>query len=212
MPPGPAGPPSYGPPPTAPGRGPGREPYAPAGPGYDDPPHSGRHTGVPGDRTSVHEFGGPAPSAAADHSGTRALPEGLGADRPSGSGRATRARRKPAEPVRGAARRRLIVVVVGALVVIGALVALSAFVWPGWVSKNLSQNSLQQGVQQVLSNPDKDKGYGLKDVKDVSCPSGKKVEEGETFTCSVSVGGQNKLVTVKILDNDGTYEVSEPAN
>ncbi|UQE77018.1 DUF4333 domain-containing protein [Gordonia sp. PP30] len=84
--------------------------------------------------------------------------------------------------------------------------------WPGWGTKTLSQDALQRGVHQVLTDKNSASGYGLDDVKDVSCPSGKKVRKGETFTCSVSVGGQNKLVTVRVTDNDGTYEVSKPAN
>lgn len=99
----------------------------------------------------------------------------------------------------------------GVVLVIAALVALSAFVWPGWVGKTLSQSGLEDGVQRVLTDQDSASGYGLTDVKDVSCPSGMKAEAGETFTCLVSVAGQNKRVTIKVTDDDGTFEVSAPS-
>lgn len=116
-----------------------------------------------------------------------------------------------AAPRRGPGMRSWLVVL-GALLVIAALVALSAFVWPGWVGKTLSQSSVQDGVQRVLTDQDSATGYGLNDVKDVSCPSGMKAEAGETFTCLVSVDGQNKRVTVTVTDDDGTYEVSAPTD
>ena len=109
-------------------------------------------------------------------------------------------------------RGKLWLALVAALVVIGGAVALSAYVWPGWVTKTLSQTALQDGVQRVLTEGDPAQGYGLKDVSDVSCPSGMKAQAGETFTCQVKVGDQNQRVTIKVTDDDGTYEVSAPAD
>ena len=108
-------------------------------------------------------------------------------------------------------RRGLWLTLAAALVVLAGAVALSAFVWPGWVDKTLSQTAVQDGVQNVLTNKDAAQGYGLDKVSDVSCPSGMKATTGETFTCQVKVDDKNMRVTVTVTDDDGTYEVSEPS-
>ena len=70
----------------------------------------------------------------------------------------------------------------------------------------LSQDAAQQGVSKVLTE-----SYGLSAVSDVSCPSGQKVEKDATFTCTVLVDGDQREVTVKFTDDDGTYEVGRPS-
>lgn len=83
---------------------------------------------------------------------------------------------------------------------------LTAFVVPGWATyKTLSQTAVQDGVAQVLS-----KNPALRDIKDVRCPSGKRAEAGVVFTCQVNVNGKEQRVTVNVIDDTGTYEVSNP--
>ncbi|MFT4087435.1 MAG: DUF4333 domain-containing protein [Gordonia sp. (in: high G+C Gram-positive bacteria)] len=98
------------------------------------------------------------------------------------------------------------------VVVIAAIVLITAFLWPGWAGKTLSQDAVEQGVVKVLTAANPTEGYNLKNVKDVQCPSGQEVKAGHTFTCSLKVEGQNKHVTVTIKDDSGTYEVSRPTN
>ncbi len=43
-------------------------------------------------------------------------------------------------------------------------------------------------------------------MSDVKCPSGQRVKKGESFTCSVNLGGQDQKVTVTFIDDDGKYE------
>ncbi|GAA4474677.1 hypothetical protein GCM10023094_10760 [Rhodococcus olei] len=90
---------------------------------------------------------------------------------------------------------------VGAVLVIAAIVAV--VVLGG--SKTLDRTAAQQGVTQVLTE-----SYGLTGVADVTCPAGRKVEQGATFTCTLTVKGQPQQVTVTFTDDDGTYEVSRP--
>lgn len=118
----------------------------------------------------------------------------------------------PAQPAPKKATGKLIGVIVGVLVLIAAVVALTAFVWPGWVTKTFNQSAVQDGVMKVLTAKNQDDGYGLSDVKDVQCPSGQEVKAGTVFTCSVKVKGENKHVTVTVKDDKGTYEVSRPTN
>jgi len=94
----------------------------------------------------------------------------------------------------------------GVLVLVAAILLITAFAWPGWAPKNLDQQAAQQGVQKILTED-----YQASEVSDVKCPSGQRVKKGESFTCSVKVGGQDQKVTVTFIDDDGKYEVSRPS-
>ncbi|RMI32314.1 DUF4333 domain-containing protein [Nocardia stercoris] len=91
--------------------------------------------------------------------------------------------------------------VVAAVVVV--VLAVLGFVFFG--SDKLDDHAVAQGVQKVLKD-----SYGIDDVQSVSCPSGQKVTVGNTFTCSLKVGGEQKTVTIKVTKDDGTYEVGRP--
>ena len=104
-------------------------------------------------------------------------------------------------------RRTVLLIGVGAVVLIAAILLFTAFVIPGWAPKTISQDAVQDGVRQVLTED-----YQASDVSAVSCPSGQRVEEGSSFDCTATVGGQEQTVTVTFLDDDGTYEVSRPTN
>jgi hypothetical protein len=99
-------------------------------------------------------------------------------------------------------RTALLVGGVVALAVIGLLVATVALS----PAKTLDRGAAQQGVRTVLTT-----NYGVTDVGAVSCPSGVRVKPGDTFTCTVKVGDDEKRVTAKFTDSDGTYEVGRPA-
>ncbi|MEU5843630.1 DUF4333 domain-containing protein [Rhodococcus sp. NPDC047139] len=85
------------------------------------------------------------------------------------------------------------------LVVVGVIAATTLG------GKVLDTDSTQAGVAQVLTE-----SYGAGQVGDVQCPSDQKVEVGHSFTCSVTVDGQFREVTVTVTDDDGTYEVGRP--
>jgi Domain of unknown function (DUF4333) len=57
------------------------------------------------------------------------------------------------------------------------------------------------GVRQVLEQE-----YDLTDVGNVDCPAKLALE----FDCTVTVAGQEKTVTVNVLDENGELKVSEP--
>ena len=92
------------------------------------------------------------------------------------------------------------------LFVAAIAVVVTAFWLPGWAPKNLDQSAVEDGVKQVLTTD-----YQAQDVKDVSCPSGQRIKQGATFTCTLNAGGADQQVTVTILDDDGKYEVSRPS-
>lgn len=100
-------------------------------------------------------------------------------------------------------KRGLLLAGAGAAVVIVVGVVL-AFVFLG--GDTLDNKAVQGGVQKVLKD-----SYGIDDVSDVNCPSGKDVKVGNSFSCSLKVGGEQKSVTVKVTKDDGTYEVGRPS-
>ncbi|UOX86574.1 DUF4333 domain-containing protein [Amycolatopsis sp. FBCC-B4732] len=69
----------------------------------------------------------------------------------------------------------------------------------------LEQQSLQDGVVKVLNE-----NYGEPDVKNAQCPSNEAARNGTTFDCTVTIGGQEKKVTVRVLNDRPEYEVGAP--
>lgn len=100
--------------------------------------------------------------------------------------------------------KALIFSVIGAAVVI-AVVAVLLFAWPGFLrSKTLDPAAVQDGVVKVLG----DQGIT---ASNVSCPSGKKANEANDFTCTATIDGQQQQVKVHVVgDDNGTYQVSAP--
>ncbi|WP_159067506.1 DUF4333 domain-containing protein [Gordonia iterans] len=183
----------------------GQSPYAAAAPA-PVPPHPDQ--GDRSDRPGAYA----GESGAGAESGTTVepvVPDSRGRRRPRRIAAAGDGGRSPA---RGRSRAALGAALGGAVLVIAALVALSAFVWPGWVTKTLSQTSVEQGVERLLTAPVDQDGYGLDDVSEVSCPSGMKAQAGVQFTCAVKIAGENRRVTVTVLNDDGDYDVSQPGN
>ena len=101
--------------------------------------------------------------------------------------------------------------------VIAALaVAVAAFLvlglWkPGFLNTTkLDLTIAQRDIEQLLS--DRANGYGLTAVADVKCNNGENptVRAGATFTCTVSIGGSPRHVTVTFDNSAGDYTVSPP--
>jgi hydrogenase maturation factor len=89
---------------------------------------------------------------------------------------------------------------------IAVVLAVTAFLVPGFaVTKVLSQEAAQEGVKTVLEND-----YEAENVENVNCPKDKEIKKGDSFTCTVTVGGANQQVKITFLDNDGKYEVGQP--
>jgi hypothetical protein len=107
------------------------------------------------------------------------------------------------QPPGGKSKTPLIIGGIAAVVVILALIVGAYFMF--FRAKVLDQEAVQKGVQSVLTD-----SYDLQNVTDVKCPKDEKVEVNASFTCSVTVDGESRTVTIKIIDEDGTYEVSKP--
>lgn len=99
-----------------------------------------------------------------------------------------------------------ILLVVGVVVIAGVVVAVLAFT--GALGKTTFDNTaVQDGVKKILTenyNVPADK------VGAVSCPAGQEVKAGATFTCTATIDGQARQVTITIKNKDGEYEVGQP--
>ncbi|GAB3443568.1 DUF4333 domain-containing protein [Actinophytocola sediminis] len=95
----------------------------------------------------------------------------------------------------------VVVLAVGAFGVLG-------FVAPGFLNtKVFDKGALEgdDGVKKILVND-----YKMENVEKVECPADQEVKAGETFTCKVTVDGEEQSVTINIVDDDGKYEVGTP--
>ncbi|HEU5474838.1 MAG TPA: DUF4333 domain-containing protein [Actinophytocola sp.] len=100
----------------------------------------------------------------------------------------------------------IVVVAAGAVVVLG-------FFAPGFFNKKVfDENALEgdNGVRKVLTA-----SYGVQSeqIENVDCPANQEVKQGNKFSCTVKLGGDNggdKVVDITVRDNDGQYEVGAP--
>ncbi len=69
----------------------------------------------------------------------------------------------------------------------------------------LDQTAVQDGVLKILRED-----FGEGDVRDAQCPEDQPVRTGTTFECTVTVAGQPKKVTVRVLNDQAQYEVGMP--
>lgn len=103
----------------------------------------------------------------------------------------------------GKSKKPLVFGAIGVLVVLVAVV-IGLFVLMG--KDTLDENAAAQGVEKIVTE-----SYGAKNVSDVVCPSGQEIKSGATFTCTLSISGEKKSVTLTFVDDAGTYEVSRPS-
>lgn len=94
--------------------------------------------------------------------------------------------------------------VIGGLVVLILVIGGILFATVG-SSKTLDRSAAESGVEEIVTGT-----YGSAGVTDVSCPDGQKVAKGNSFDCSLNVGGISRTVTLTFTDDNGTYEVSRP--
>lgn len=95
--------------------------------------------------------------------------------------------------------------IAGAVVLVLALGGGTAWLLGAFRGDVLEQQSLQDGVVQVLNE-----NYGEPDVKNAQCPANEAAVNGTTFDCTVTIGGQQKKVTVRVLNDRPEYEVGAP--
>lgn len=78
--------------------------------------------------------------------------------------------------------------------------------------KVLDKSALEgdSGIKKILIET---YGVPVDQIHRVDCPAGQEVEAGNAFTCTVQIGDDTtgaKLVDVKVIDDDGEYEVGPP--
>jgi len=75
--------------------------------------------------------------------------------------------------------------------------------------KVFDHSKVETGVTKILTRYPPD-GYGLTAISGVSCPANQPVITGTTFTCTLTVDGSPRAVTLTVKDDDGKYEVAPP--
>lgn len=108
---------------------------------------------------------------------------------------------EPQDRRRGGLVWALVVVVV----VIAAVIAILGFVWPGWFTHKIFDDSVMQGgVQQILHD-----NYKL-NVTGVTCAGTHDVTVGSQFTCTAVIDKKPTQVQITVKTSDGLYEVANP--
>ncbi|WP_410574157.1 DUF4333 domain-containing protein [Amycolatopsis sp. cmx-4-61] len=110
----------------------------------------------------------------------------------------------PAEPAKKPKSKKPALIAVGAVLVL-ALGGGAAWLLGAFRGDVLEQQSLEDGVVKVLNE-----NYGEPDVKNAQCPANEAAQNGTTFDCTVTIGGQQKKVTVRVLNDRPEYEVGAP--
>lgn len=117
----------------------------------------------------------------------------------------------PAAHAASGNRRKLLILAGAGLAVVVAVVLITGLWLPGYFNTDtLDVKAADTGVQQVLTDPTT--GYGLPKVSDVACNKGQNptITDGGTFTCTVTIAGNQRQVTVRFVGTDGTYAVGRP--
>ncbi|MFC0452093.1 DUF4333 domain-containing protein [Rhodococcus jostii] len=107
-------------------------------------------------------------------------------------------------PSSGKSKLPLIIGGVVALLVIVGIALVLAFTVFG--TDTLDQKAAEDGVERIVTD-----SYGAENVSGVTCPADQEVKKGNSFTCSLTVDGEKKQVTLTFTDDKGTYEVSRPS-
>ncbi|MFJ9783855.1 DUF4333 domain-containing protein [Amycolatopsis sp. NPDC101161] len=95
--------------------------------------------------------------------------------------------------------------IAGAVVLVLVVGGVAAWLLGAFRGNVLEQQSLQDGVVKVLNE-----SYGEPDVTNAQCPANEAAENGTTFDCTVKIGGQDKKVTIRVLNDRPEYEVGAP--
>ncbi|WP_086845046.1 DUF4333 domain-containing protein [Amycolatopsis kentuckyensis] len=110
----------------------------------------------------------------------------------------------PAEPAKKPKSKKPVLIAVAAVLVL-AVGGGAAWLLGAFRGDVLEQQSLEDGVVKVLNE-----NYGEPDVKNAQCPANEAAQNGTTFDCTVTIGGQQKKVTVRVLNDRPEYEVGAP--
>jgi hypothetical protein len=73
------------------------------------------------------------------------------------------------------------------------------------VTRVFDSEAMQKSVREILTEE-----YLVEDLRGVTCPSGKRVEVGNTFDCTVQIGEDPKTVSITVTSEKGDYQVGMP--
>lgn len=103
-------------------------------------------------------------------------------------------------------RSKVPFIIGGVIALLLAAAAVVLFWIPGLLlPKIFDEKAVAEGVTTVLT-----RDYGLPGVTGVTCPANTAVKTGDKFTCTATVDGDPQKVEIRILDEQGKYEVGRP--
>ena len=116
---------------------------------------------------------------------------------------------QPYDPQQGSAPKKsrtgLWIGIIAAVVVL-AVAAILLFWKPGFLTtKVFDSGQMESAVETMLTDE-----YNIDDVGDVSCPSGEEITEGNEFSCTAQIDGQEQEVPITVNDSAGSYTVGTP--
>lgn len=76
----------------------------------------------------------------------------------------------------------------------------------GFTTYLFDQAGLEDGVHRTLVDD-----YKLADVGTVTCPPDQEIVPGARFTCTASIAGEDRTITITVLNDAGQYRVDQPA-
>ncbi|MPY77970.1 MAG: DUF4333 domain-containing protein [Actinophytocola sp.] len=99
---------------------------------------------------------------------------------------------------------------IGVLALLIAVVAVLGFIAPGFFFKEkvFDAAAVEQGVEKILT----DEGVEFEQGS-ASCPTDQPVRQNHTFTCTVTIDGEQKDVPIKVVDAEASppkYQVETP--
>ncbi|HJQ48019.1 MAG TPA: DUF4333 domain-containing protein [Amycolatopsis sp.] len=103
-------------------------------------------------------------------------------------------------PTGGKKRGKLWAIIGAVAVVIVAAVLVTGLVAPGWfyLNKVFDNTAVANAVKSQLG------------ADSATCPADQPVKAGSTFTCQVTISGQQKNVQISVQDDNGTYKIGQP--
>lgn len=101
------------------------------------------------------------------------------------------------------------IVVVVVVLAAGAFGVLG-FVTPGFLTKKVFDEAALEGADGVQKILVENYNVPTEDIGEIDCPADREVKQGETFTCTVTIGDEKNNVKITVVNDDGQYEVATP--
>ncbi|SFT43735.1 protein of unknown function [Actinopolyspora lacussalsi subsp. righensis] len=99
---------------------------------------------------------------------------------------------------------KITLITLGVLVVLGAG-GITLYANTAGAERVFDPRAVEKATERILTEE-----YAYRNVKQVSCPAGKRVKPEASFSCTVDLGGGRVLrAPILVVDTEGNYRVRE---